>query len=118
MYSLVLNQAHSPNCRVKELCYSSLTMADTVKHFFNNISVNFPVQIKEPAEKQQFFQDLNDNLDSFPEDFCKHKVLPQLLTAFEFGSAGAVVLTPLFKVSATVKTAPYILLIWYYLFKQ
>lgn len=57
------------------------------------------LQIKEPAEKQQFFQDLSENLDSFPEDFCKHKVLPQLLTAFEFGNAGAVVLTPLFKVS-------------------
>lgn len=57
------------------------------------------LQIKEPSEKQQFFQDLSDNLDSFPEDFCKHKVLPQLLTAFEFGNAGAVVLTPLFKVS-------------------
>ena len=56
-------------------------------------------QIKEPAEKQQFFQDLSENLDSFPEDFCKHKVLPQLLTAFEFGNAGSVVLTPLFKVS-------------------
>nr|XP_057919016.1 N-terminal kinase-like protein [Doryrhamphus excisus]XP_057919017.1 N-terminal kinase-like protein [Doryrhamphus excisus]XP_057919018.1 N-terminal kinase-like protein [Doryrhamphus excisus]XP_057919019.1 N-terminal kinase-like protein [Doryrhamphus excisus]XP_057919020.1 N-terminal kinase-like protein [Doryrhamphus excisus] len=56
------------------------------------------IQIKEAAEKQQFFQDLSDNLDSFPEDFCKHKVLPQLLTAFEFGNAGAVVLTPLFKV--------------------
>uniref|UniRef100_A0A6Q2XKI0 N-terminal kinase-like protein n=1 Tax=Esox lucius TaxID=8010 RepID=A0A6Q2XKI0_ESOLU len=56
------------------------------------------IQIKDPAEKQQFFQDLSENLDSFPEDFCKHKVLPQLLTAFEFGNAGAVVLTPLFKV--------------------
>lgn len=58
------------------------------------------LQIKEPSEKQQFFQDLSENLDSFPEDFCKHKVLPQLLTAFEFGNAGAVVLTPLFKVNA------------------
>lgn len=57
----------------------------------------FP-QIKEPAEKQKFFQELSKSLDSFPEDFCRHKVLPQLLTAFEFGSAGAVVLTPLFKV--------------------
>jgi SCY1-like protein 1 len=56
------------------------------------------IQIKDPAEKHQFFQDLSENLDSFPEDFCKHKVLPQLLTAFEFGNAGAVVLTPLFKV--------------------
>jgi SCY1-like protein 1 len=58
----------------------------------------FP-QIKEPVEKQKFFQELSKSLDSFPEDFCRHKVLPQLLTAFEFGSAGAVVLTPLFKVS-------------------
>lgn len=56
-------------------------------------------QIKEPAEKQKFFQELSKSLDSFPEDFCRHKVLPQLLTAFEFGNAGAVVLTPLFKVS-------------------
>uniref|UniRef100_A0A3P8V1C4 N-terminal kinase-like protein n=1 Tax=Cynoglossus semilaevis TaxID=244447 RepID=A0A3P8V1C4_CYNSE len=65
------------------------------------------IQIKEPAEKQQFFQDLNDNLDSFPEDFCKHKVLPQLLTAFEFGSAGAVVLTPLFKVGKFLSADEY-----------
>ncbi|XP_036851255.2 N-terminal kinase-like protein isoform X3 [Manis javanica] len=56
------------------------------------------IQIKEPAEKQKFFQELSKSLDSFPEDFCRHKVLPQLLTAFEFGNAGAVVLTPLFKV--------------------
>lgn len=55
-------------------------------------------QIKEPAEKQKFFQELSKSLDLFPKDFCRHKVLPQLLTAFEFGNAGAVVLTPLFKV--------------------
>ncbi|KAM4554974.1 N-terminal kinase-like protein [Odontesthes bonariensis] len=65
------------------------------------------IQIKESAEKQQFFQDLSDNLDSFPEDFCKHKVLPQLLTAFEFGNAGAVVLTPLFKVGKFLSAEEY-----------
>lgn len=65
------------------------------------------IQIKEPSEKQQFFQDLSENLDSFPEDFCKHKVLPQLLTAFEFGNAGAVVLTPLFKVGKFLSSEEY-----------
>ncbi|RVE67350.1 hypothetical protein OJAV_G00102090 [Oryzias javanicus] len=65
------------------------------------------IQIKEPSEKQQFFQDLSDNLDSFPEDFCKHKVLPQLLTAFEFGNAGAVILTPLFKVGKFLSADEY-----------
>uniref|UniRef100_A0A3Q2ZQF0 N-terminal kinase-like protein n=1 Tax=Kryptolebias marmoratus TaxID=37003 RepID=A0A3Q2ZQF0_KRYMA len=65
------------------------------------------IQIKDPAEKQQFFQDLNENLDSFPENFCKHKVLPQLLTAFEFGNAGAVILTPLFKVGKFLSAEEY-----------
>uniref|UniRef100_A0A8C0ZX11 N-terminal kinase-like protein n=1 Tax=Castor canadensis TaxID=51338 RepID=A0A8C0ZX11_CASCN len=65
------------------------------------------IQIKEPVEKQKFFQELSKSLDSFPEDFCRHKVLPQLLTAFEFGSAGAVVLTPLFKVGKFLSAEEY-----------
>ncbi|XP_067328646.1 N-terminal kinase-like protein [Anolis sagrei] len=65
------------------------------------------IQIKDPAERQQFFQDLSANLDAFPEDFCRHKVLPQLLTAFEFGSAGAVILTPLFKVGKFLNAQEY-----------
>ncbi|XP_020823730.1 N-terminal kinase-like protein isoform X2 [Phascolarctos cinereus] len=65
------------------------------------------IQIKEPAEKQKFFQELSKNLDSFPEDFCRHKILPQLLTAFEYGSAGAVILTPLFKVGKFLSAEEY-----------
>ncbi|XP_010634481.1 N-terminal kinase-like protein [Fukomys damarensis] len=65
------------------------------------------IQIKESAEKQKFFQELSKSLDSFPEDFCRHKVLPQLLTAFEFGNAGAVVLTPLFKVGKFLSAEEY-----------
>ncbi|XP_063527788.1 N-terminal kinase-like protein isoform X9 [Pongo pygmaeus] len=65
------------------------------------------IQIKEPAEKQKFFQELSKSLDTFPEDFCRHKVLPQLLTAFEFGNAGAVVLTPLFKVGKFLSAEEY-----------
>ncbi|XP_067400034.1 N-terminal kinase-like protein isoform X3 [Emydura macquarii macquarii] len=65
------------------------------------------IQIKEPAERQKFFQELSNNLDSFPEDFCHHKILPQLLTAFEFGSAGAVILTPLFKVGKFLSAEEY-----------
>ncbi|XP_066575055.1 N-terminal kinase-like protein [Amia ocellicauda] len=65
------------------------------------------IQIKDPAEKQKFFQALSDDLDSFPEDFCRHKVLPQLLTAFEFGNAGAVILTPLFKVGKLLSGEEY-----------
>uniref|UniRef100_A0A8C5P2L0 N-terminal kinase-like protein n=1 Tax=Jaculus jaculus TaxID=51337 RepID=A0A8C5P2L0_JACJA len=65
------------------------------------------IQTKEPAEKQKFFQELSKSLDSFPKDFCRHKVLPQLLTAFEFGNSGAVVLTPLFKVGKFLSAKEY-----------
>ncbi|XP_039215830.1 N-terminal kinase-like protein isoform X2 [Crotalus tigris] len=65
------------------------------------------IQIKEPAERQKFFQELSDNLDNFPEDFCCHKVLPQLLMAFEFGNAGAIILTPLFKVGKFLNSQEY-----------
>ncbi|KAM4721893.1 N-terminal kinase-like protein isoform 2-T2 [Rhinophrynus dorsalis] len=65
------------------------------------------IQIKDPAERQTFFQQLSENLDSFPEDFCHHKILPQLLTAFEFGSAGAVILTPLFKIGKFLNAEEY-----------
>lgn len=57
------------------------------------------IQIKENTEKNRFFNNLDANLDNFPTDICKTKILPQLITAFEFGNAGAAVLGPLFKVS-------------------
>ncbi|XP_055487262.1 N-terminal kinase-like protein isoform X1 [Leucoraja erinacea] len=65
------------------------------------------IQIKEPAERQSFFSELSSQLNNFPEDFCKHKILPQLLTAFEFGNAGAVILTPLFKVGKFLNAEEY-----------
>ena len=55
-------------------------------------------QIKDGSEKVQFFNTLPPVLDDFPPAVCKHKILPQLLNAFEYGSAGSAILMPLFKV--------------------
>ena len=57
------------------------------------------LQIKDHGEKIDFFNSLPPVLDTFPEAFCKHKILPQLVNAFEFGNAGSAVLAPLFKVT-------------------
>lgn len=57
------------------------------------------IQIKETSEKTRFFSSLDTQLDSFPIDICKNKILPQLVTAYEYGNAGAAILGPLFKVS-------------------
>ena len=60
------------------------------------------IQIKNAEEKAAFFNSLTPELDSFPQLFCKHKILPQLMHAFEYGSAGSAVLAPMFKVSTTM----------------
>lgn len=55
-------------------------------------------QIKDPKETTEFYTNLTNHIDSFPTDYSRHKILPQLLNAFQFGNAGSSVLPPLFKV--------------------
>lgn len=59
------------------------------------------IQIKDKGEKNRFFSAITPQLDNFPENVCRHKILPQLITAFEYGDAGSVVLMPMFKVRDT-----------------
>lgn len=61
----------------------------------------------EPTQRNEFFTELNKHLNSFPKNFSKHKILPQLLNAFEFGGAGSAVLAPLFKLSQLLDNAEY-----------
>lgn len=56
------------------------------------------IQIKDKVERTKFFSSLNAHLDNFPEAVCVRKILPQLLTAFQYGDAGSAVLGPMFKV--------------------
>ncbi|RWS24757.1 N-terminal kinase-like protein [Leptotrombidium deliense] len=56
------------------------------------------IQIKEQTEKNRFLNHLNEQLDTFPRDICKNKILPQLVTAFEFSNAGSAILGPLFTI--------------------
>ena len=67
----------------------------------------FHFQIMEATQRNEFFNELNKSLDSFPESFAKHKILPQLLNAFEFGGAGSAVLAPLFKLGKMLDNAEY-----------
>ncbi|XP_067680899.1 N-terminal kinase-like protein [Haliotis asinina] len=64
-------------------------------------------QIKDQNEKTKFFTDLTPSLDSFPPQFCRHKILPQLMNAFEYGNAGSSVLAPLFKLGKLLDADEY-----------
>lgn len=65
------------------------------------------IQIKDKNEKNRFFTALTAQLDNFPQHICCHKILPQLITAFEYGDAGAAVLAPMFKLGRLLDEAEY-----------
>ncbi|KAL1501027.1 hypothetical protein ABEB36_006432 [Hypothenemus hampei] len=65
------------------------------------------IQIKDKTEKNRFFSNLTPHLDNFPDNICKHKILPQLITAFEYGDAGSAVLAPMFKLGQLLDEAEY-----------
>lgn len=60
--------------------------------------------VKEPNEKTKFLNRLENDLESFPPDFCKNKILPDLINAFEYGEAGSAILNPIFKIGKMLKS--------------
>ncbi|EDX14891.1 N-terminal kinase-like protein [Drosophila simulans] len=65
------------------------------------------IQIKDKAEKNRFFSGLTTHLDNFPDNVCRHKILPQLITAYEYGDAGSAVLAPMFKLGKLLDEMEY-----------
>ncbi|XP_050294202.1 N-terminal kinase-like protein [Anthonomus grandis grandis] len=65
------------------------------------------IQIKDKNEKNRFFSNITPHLDNFPDNICKHKILPQLITAFEYGDAGSAVLAPMFKLGRLLDESEY-----------
>ncbi|KND03592.1 SCY1 protein kinase [Spizellomyces punctatus DAOM BR117] len=55
------------------------------------------IAIKDAFEKEQFIRKIDASLESFPLEFCKYKILPELIQAVEYGGAGAKALTPILK---------------------
>uniref|UniRef100_A0A0N5CBB7 N-terminal kinase-like protein n=1 Tax=Strongyloides papillosus TaxID=174720 RepID=A0A0N5CBB7_STREA len=64
-------------------------------------------QLKENAEKAAFFNGLIDNLELFPADIAKYKILPRLIQYYEFGDAGVHILSPLFKIGTLLDEEEY-----------
>lgn len=65
------------------------------------------IQMKDKIDKNKFFNGLTSAIDKFPKLISCHKVLPQLINAFEYGEAGASVLGPLFKIGQMLEHEDY-----------
>jgi SCY1-like protein 1 len=59
--------------------------------------------LKEQYEKDEFIRQIATSIDSFPIEFSKFKVLPELITALEYGGAGAKALTPILKIGSKLE---------------
>lgn len=63
--------------------------------------------VKEVNEKAKFFNRLESELESFPSDICKNKILSDLINAFEYGEAGSAILNPIFKIGKMLTEEEY-----------
>ncbi|KAI8822171.1 armadillo-type protein [Fimicolochytrium jonesii] len=61
------------------------------------------IAIKDAFEKDQFLKKIDMSLDTFPTEFCKYKILPELIKALEFGGAGAKALGPILKLGGKLE---------------
>ncbi|CAO3664461.1 unnamed protein product [Umbelopsis vinacea] len=82
--------------------------------FFSNefIQVNLFLEnltIKDQSEKETFFRKLDSVIETFPQEFSIHKILPELINAFEFGSGigGPKVLSSIIKVGSNLPDEEY-----------
>lgn len=107
--------ASNPSKRLSP--WDFITKARTAGGFMKNSFIDAmlfleELQIKEPNEKNRFFNNLDTQIDSFPSDACKNKILPLLISAFEYGAASgpgstAPVLGPLFKIATVLDDEEY-----------
>ncbi|KAI8581579.1 hypothetical protein K450DRAFT_232004 [Umbelopsis ramanniana AG] len=81
--------------------------------FFSNefIQVNLfleNITIKDQSEKDVFFRKLDNVIETFPQEFSIHKILPELINAFEFGAGGPKVLSSIIKVGGHLPDEEYV----------
>ncbi|THD27748.1 N terminal kinase protein like [Fasciola hepatica] len=71
--------------------------------FFANQYVNTllfleEIQLKDSQDKSKFLSGLSEQISNFPDDVCRHKVLPHLLNDLRYGSAGVDALIPILRI--------------------
>ncbi|EJD37516.1 ARM repeat-containing protein [Auricularia subglabra TFB-10046 SS5] len=97
-YKRLLNP--SPKVRLTPKGFLELGMDEATGFFARNPLVrvcdgldNFAVA--SDADKNELVRTLRESMNSFPQEFNAHRVLPSLVSALEFGGANAAALLPL-----------------------
>lgn len=88
------------NCKEAGVLFSSIPLQTL-------LSLEEIQLVKDPDEKTKIFNILEKEIDSFPPDICKNKILPDLINAFEYGEAGSAILNPIFKIGKMLNEDEY-----------
>ncbi|KYQ93598.1 hypothetical protein DLAC_04973 [Tieghemostelium lacteum] len=80
--------------------------------YFQNIFVETCVfleniTLKDNFEKESFYKKLDSNIEKLPANICKFKIIPHLLTAFEFGPINLKILGIILKLSSNLTPEEY-----------
>lgn len=98
----------SARCNFNDFLAKARTNGRFLKNNFVDAMIFLDeLQLKDQIERNRFFNSLNDALDHYPADICINKVLPQLITAFEYQNAGASMLSPLLKLGKLLPPKDY-----------
>ncbi|KAI8867047.1 ARM repeat-containing protein [Ramicandelaber brevisporus] len=65
------------------------------------------IAIKDQSEKIQFLSNLDNKIENLPGEFCKYKILPELLRSLEYGAGGPRVLSSIIKIGKLLSDAEY-----------
>ncbi|KAF9978646.1 hypothetical protein BGZ73_001299 [Actinomortierella ambigua] len=101
-----------PDPKVRPSVSDFLDKGLQAKGFFQNDLVQVVLflenfSVKEPLAKETFLRKLDMQVERFPKEFCRYKVLPELVHALEYGSGGAKVLAPIVKIGQDLDEQEY-----------
>lgn len=65
------------------------------------------LSIKDNVEKQEFLNRVEQSIINFPIEFCKYKILPELIKAVEYGGADVRALAPILKLGLNLNDEEY-----------
>ncbi|KAF8569352.1 N terminal kinase protein like [Paragonimus westermani] len=65
------------------------------------------IQLKDTLEKSRFLASLAEQVSNFPDDVCRHKILPHLLNGLRYGSAGIEALIPVLRLIPLVSNSEF-----------
>lgn len=107
-YSKLINPNPTSRLRFKEFISRFRSDKSSIRNIFvDTMFFLDEIQIKDQNEKTRFFAELNENIEKFPPEISKKKILPKILESLELNIDTAILLESMFKIGKTLAAERY-----------